>query len=177
MNKNIYIAIIVVLAVAVLFEGYYINKERNEKISLGMKSATMEQNAMKQRPGGGKFPPNGMKMEEAKAPELSTQQTMQLTEGTSTATAEKTFNITGGNFYFAPNKITVNKGDKVTFVMTNAGGKHNLVIDELGVKIPTIQTAQTETATFTATKSGSFIYYCAIPGHREKGMWGTLTVN
>lgn len=177
MNKNVLIGIIVVLAIAAIVEGFYVVKERNEKIALGIKSVTLEQRGARPGGGEGKFPPGGMKMEGAKTPAVSTQQTQQLADGLLKTTAEKTFNITAGNFYFVPNKITVNKGDKVTFVLTNAGGMHNLVIDELGVNIPTIQTAQAESATFTATKSGSFVYYCSVPGHRQKGMWGTLTVN
>lgn len=177
MNKKIYITVIVVLALAVVVEGYYVFKERNEKMSLGIKNVVMEQRSRRQGPGGEKFPPGGMKMGGAKTPEVSSQQTQQLAEGLLKTTTDKTFNITAGNFYFVPNKISVNKGDKVTFVLTNAGGMHNLVIDELGVKIPMTQTAQTESATFTATKSGSFVYYCSVPGHRQKGMWGSLTVN
>lgn len=60
--------------------------------------------------------------------------------------------------------------------MTNAGGAHDLIIDELGVKTPVIHTAEAATATFTASKTGSFVYYCNIPGHKDKGMWGTLVV-
>lgn len=117
-----------------------------------------------------------MPMEVVTPPVESDQQKQQLTDGTSKTSSEKTFNITGGNFYFVPNKITVNKGDKVTFVMTNAGGFHDLVIDELGVKTAVVKTGATVTATFTASKSGSFVYYCDVPNHRKKGMWGTLIV-
>ena len=62
-------------------------------------------------------------------PVISSQQTLQIAQGTEKTSTQKTFNITGGNFYFVPNKITVNKGDTVTLVMTNAGGFHNINID------------------------------------------------
>jgi nitrite reductase (NO-forming) len=60
--------------------------------------------------------------------------------------------------------------------MTNAGGMHDLVIDELGVKTPVVKTAEAATATFSADKVGSFVYYCDVANHKEKGMWGTLVV-
>jgi len=117
-----------------------------------------------------------MNMTAQPTPTLSAQQNQELTSGTATDTTQKTFDIKGGDFYFAPNKITVNKGDKVTFVLHNDGGFHNINIDEFGVKSDTITTGKTTTVTFTADKSGSFIYYCSVPGHRQKGMWGTLVV-
>lgn len=119
----------------------------------------------------------GMNMSKLNPPQLSDQQTAQLALGPDPKLTDKTFNITGGNFYFVPSQITVNKGDKVTLVMTNAGGTHDLIIDEFGVKTPQIKTAEAATVTFTADQSGTFEYYCDLPGHREKGMAGTLTVN
>lgn len=117
-----------------------------------------------------------MPMKQEAAPALNEQQTQQLATSASKTSKQKTFNISGGNFYFTPNAITVNKGDKVTFILENVAGVHDLVIDELKVKTPVIQTGGTATVSFTASKSGSFVYYCDIPGHRQKGMFGTLVV-
>ena len=107
---------------------------------------------------------------------LTDQQKKQLTMGTDTTTTQKTFDINGGNFYFSPNKITVNKGDSVTITFTNDGGFHDFVIDELSVKTPVIMTGKTATVTFTASKAGTYQFYCSLPGHRAKGMVGTLIV-
>lgn len=168
----IYIIIIVILIGGMVGEYYYFH-HKAEAMAMapggGQKMAMMS--------GGKGMPPmHGMSMIAVTPPPVSDQQTQQLTAGTSTSSTDKTFNITGGNFYFVPNKITVNQGDKVTFVMTNAGGIHDLVIDALGVKTPMTHTAQAATVTFTASKKGSFVYYCSVPGHKAKGMWGTLTV-
>jgi nitrite reductase (NO-forming) len=117
------------------------------------------------------------KMEGATPPIITEEQQEQLTAGTDTSSKKKTFDIAAGGFYYVPNKITVNKGDTVTFNMKIAGGTHDLVIDELDVNIPVIEEAGgTGSVTFTADKVGSFVYYCSLPGHREKGMWGTLVV-
>src|SRR5258706_5588704 len=110
------------------------------------------------------------------APPLSDQQPQQLIAGTSASSTQKIFNITAGNYYFVPNKITVNKGDSVTFAVANAGGFHDLVIDELQVKTPLVKTGETATVTFTASKTGTYIFYCIVRGHKEKGMLGTIVV-
>lgn len=165
----IYIVIIVIL-LAVIGGGYHYFHSRSFGSRFGMAGGRPQ---IAGEHGG---PMGKMSMTPGKAPAISDQQAAQIKEGTATDTTDKTFNITGGDFYFVPNKITVNKGDKVTFVLTNAGGVHDLVIDELGVKTPVTQTAQAATVTFTASKTGSFVYYCTLPGHRQKGMWGTLTV-
>ncbi len=161
----IFIIIIVVLLVALGGIFYYYHKKVGD-LSEAAKSAMM---AVQKKPAEDKM---AMSMIPVTPPAMSDQQTQQL----AAVTKKKTFNITGGNFYFVPNKITVKKGDEVTFVMTNAGGFHNLKIDELQVKTSTIKTGETTSITFTPTKVGSFVYYCGVPGHRAKGMWGTLVV-
>lgn len=164
----IYVSVIVLLLVVIVGGAYYVHKKvDNDGREI---PRMMGQNI----PNG--IPMRGMNMTAVTPPPLSDQQKQQLTDGTATTTTQKIFNITAGNFYFVPNAITVNKGDQVTFVVTNAGGVHDVVVDELGVKTPTTRTATTATFTFTASKSGSFVYYCSVPGHRAKGMWGTLTV-
>lgn len=168
----IYIAIIVILFVVVAGEYvYFHNKITSPSETIGL---TREGPGMSSR--SGIRMKAGMGMAEVTPPPLSDQQNQQLTSGTDTSLTQKTFNITGGNFYFVPNKITVNQGDSVTFVMTNAGGVHDLHIDELGVKTPVNHSGEAASVTFTAGKKGSFVYYCAVPGHRSKGMWGTFVV-
>ncbi len=61
------------------------------------------------------------------------------TSGGSTSTntpATVTVNVSGGNYYFAPNAITVKKDQTVTIHFTNAGGIHDLVLQEFGVSTP-----------------------------------------
>lgn len=171
-----YISIIVILLVVMAGGFFYLQKHAQSQVMGARTNMPMPSGMPQYGKGGGKPGMGGMMMAQVTPPALSDQQNQQITNGLSTTSTQKTFNITAGNFYFVPNKITVNKGDQVTFVMTNAGGVHDLVIDELGVKTPVIHTAEAATATFTASKTGSFVYYCSIPGHKTKGMWGTLTV-
>lgn len=72
-------------------------------------------------------------------------------------------------------EITVNKGDKVKIKITVTKGAHNFNLDEFNIKADT-PLNQEVTAEFTADKTGEFIYYCSMPGHRANGHWGTLKV-
>lgn len=120
-----------------------------------------------------------MKIQTSTAPQAST--SASPTSATSTTSAmqegtEKDFTVTGQNYSFTPNKLTVSKGDKVKITFKNSGGFHDLVIDEFNVSTKKIQSGEEDTVTFTADRAGSFQYYCSVDGHRSMGMWGTLTV-
>ncbi len=173
----VYIVIIVILLAGLGGEYMYFHNKQQQQQAMMATSKPAMNNQMMMKPKGGKGSDMmAMMMAPVTPPPVSDQQQSQLTAGTEKTSTTKTFNITGGNYYFVPDKITVNEGDKVTFVMTNAGGFHNLVIDELGVKTPMIKTGEAVTATFTASKKGTFTYYCSVKGHKQKGMFGTLTV-
>ena len=74
--------------------------------------------------------------------------------------------------------LTAKVGDEVTVSLQNTGAlEHSFVIDELNVKLEKVQPGQTGTVTFTASKAGTYTFYCDVPGHKEAGMTGTLTVN
>ena len=75
---------------------------------------------------------------------------------------------------FDPADIEVTEGD-VTIEITNLDAfQHDFTIDELGVKL-LFDANETVDASFAATP-GTYTFYCSIPGHRESGMEGTLTV-
>ena len=103
-------------------------------------------------------------------------QKKQLIDGTATTTNKKLFEVTGGNFYFTPNKITVNQGDKVTIIFFNRFGNHDFMIDALHVKTQSFRTGQPVVATFTADKKGSYEFYSGIQQDRQQGMKGTFVV-
>ncbi len=114
-------------------------------------------------------------MKQTPAP-LSTEQKQQLEQGTATASKEKEFNITAGDFYFTPNKITVNKGDTVTFTITNKSGIHDLTLDEFHVRTPILLPGVPFKVTFIADKAGTYEYYSSAPRQKELGMKGILIV-
>ena len=80
---------------------------------------------------------------------------------------------------FEPATITVKKGTPVRVTLTNNTAlEHDWVVDNLDGKKIQVHAAPKANATaeFTPTASGAYEFYCSIPGHREAGMKGTLTV-
>lgn len=70
-------------------------------------------------------------------------------------------------------------GDSVTLTLRNGEElEHDWSIPALGVATEKIvaEGAQTQT-TFTASKKGTFEYYCTVVGHKESGMLGKITIS
>lgn len=86
------------------------------------------------------------------------------------------FTVNAANFSFAPNTMTVKKGDTVRITFQNIEGFHDLKIDEFGVATRKLQAKESDTVEFVTDQAGAFEYYCSIGSHRAMGMWGTLVV-
>jgi plastocyanin len=85
-----------------------------------------------------------------------------------------------GQLRFTQSTLTVAKPGKVTLSMKNpssAGMDHAIAIEGNGVDSdgPTVGPGSTSTVTVTL-KKGTYTYYCPVPGHKQAGMMGTLTV-
>jgi plastocyanin len=83
-----------------------------------------------------------------------------------------------GGLAFTQKMLTASAG-KVTLALANDSPvPHNIAIRGNGVNEGPSETIQGGASTqLTATlKPGSYEYYCAVPGHEEGGMKGTLTV-
>lgn len=67
---------------------------------------------------------------------------------------------------------------QVTVALENEGGiPHNVTFEGVNSDQPVVETQGNETATGTVTlPAGTVTYYCSVPGHRQAGMQGQLTV-
>ncbi len=84
--------------------------------------------------------------------------------------------ITASEFKFSPSSIQVPLGQKVTFTLDNKGVvEHDVTIQAAGFTL-LAKAGQVATGEFTFNKAGVFDFFCSIPGHKEAGMRGTLTV-
>lgn len=93
-----------------------------------------------------------------------------------TMEADVTIEVSGKNFSFDPEEITVKQGDTVKIVFTSESGFHDWVIDEFDAATDQVQTGETSEVTFVADQAGEFEYYCSVGNHRQMGMVGTLIV-
>jgi len=83
-----------------------------------------------------------------------------------------------GNLEFTTDSATAKAG-QVTVDFTNLSGvPHNVAIEDSSGKTigETEITPKGSESTVVNLKPGTYTFYCAVPGHREAGMEGTLTV-
>ena len=84
--------------------------------------------------------------------------------------------ITASEFKFSPTSVNVPVGQKVAFTLNNTGVvEHDLAIQGTAFKI-SANPGRTATGEFTFDKPGTFDFFCSIPGHKDAGMKGTLSV-
>ena len=117
------------------------------------------------------------------------------TGGGGAASTELTTSVK--EYVFTPNTWTVPAGEQVTITVTNEGSlKHEWVLLQDGVTITSeedlpdseeeleenfvnvekeVEPGETTTLTFEAPPAGSYQVICAIPGHFNAGLKGTLT--
>jgi len=105
------------------------------------------------------------------------------------------FALLGGEVTSPGPTIRVKKGDQVTITFRNVHGtyareriSHNfVVVAEIktfprfaeplwGAKIDPIQVGKSISVTFTPNAAGDFFYVCDVPGHPERGMYGSFIV-
>ena len=90
--------------------------------------------------------------------------------------AQTTLDIEGGNFFFDPKDSEAPAGiDEIK--MESEGGLHTLVFDDGKVPGFKLEASSGNSDELKVDlKPGKYTIYCDIPGHREAGMEGTITV-
>lgn len=85
------------------------------------------------------------------------------------------FEVVSHDIFFEPKEVTIAADTDVTIVLPNEGAApHNFSIDELDISIDQAP-GETHEITINAP-AGVYEFYCNVPGHREAGMIGTLTI-
>lgn len=82
----------------------------------------------------------------------------------------------GGDLAFDKTELTAPAGE-VTIELTNDSGiPHNVEVEGNGVEEVSDTITEGSTSLTLTLEPGEYEFYCAVPGHREGGMEGTLTV-
>jgi uncharacterized cupredoxin-like copper-binding protein len=103
-----------------------------------------------------------------------------------------TLEISADDFTYSPADIQLEKARKVTINFENTGQvEHDLQLDGLNAEILEAESHHSEekegihihakpgdksSITFKPLESGTFEFYCTLPGHKESGMVGSLRV-
>ena len=105
----------------------------------------------------------------------TSQETPETDEGADTpGDAEATFVAADVVFTQAPERLST--GELAVELVNDGALLHNVTIEELD-DLLVVQAGGGESATGSVTlEPGTYTYYCSVPGHREAGMEGTLTV-
>ena len=111
-------------------------------------------------------------------------------------TVQVTMHDSDGHMMFDPSSLDVKRGEQIKFVINNTGvlthefvlanTQDNLKHAELMQKYPDMEHDDPNAKTIAAngraeilwhfSKAGTFEFACLIPGHREAGMIGKITV-
>ena len=91
------------------------------------------------------------------------------------AGAGEAVDVVSHDIFFEPDELSIPADSDVTVHLPNEGvTAHNFSIDELGISVDIAPGATEETV--INAPAGSYEYYCNVPGHKQAGMVGTLTV-
>lgn len=92
-----------------------------------------------------------------------------------TTTGARKIAVEGNSFSFDPEEITVTAGEAVAIALTSKDIQHDFTIDDLDAHV-VAKAGDTAIRGFRADKPGRYTFYCAVSGHRQAGMEGTLVV-
>ena len=98
---------------------------------------------------------------------------------TGIAEGQMVFQGVGGSIDGTSNPIlTAAEGQIVQLTLINGEGtEHDIVFPDQDAKSPRVNgKGASTTIVFRATKSGDFVYFCSVPGHRLAGMQGQFLV-
>ena len=73
--------------------------------------------------------------------------------------------------------LYVHKGDVVNVTLTNTGTQpHDFTLQGYNIKTKVLSPGQSDSIVFKADTTGTFTYYCSVPGHKDLGMLGQFVV-
>jgi plastocyanin len=94
-----------------------------------------------------------------------------------TGPAVDTLKINAGNIYFKPTELDTQPGIVQIDLHNQESGVHDLVIKDIpGFQLEVSGQGDDASGKVELKASRKYEFYCTIPGHKEAGMRGTITV-
>ncbi|HEU5430603.1 MAG TPA: cupredoxin domain-containing protein [Thermomicrobiales bacterium] len=113
---------------------------------------------------------------QAAAQQPVAQQAAAPTTAAAAPAAAQTYTVTAHDIYFDPKELTIPANTDVTIHLPNDGASpHDFSIDALKISVA-LDPGETDKTVVINAPPGTYEYYCNVPGHKEAGMVGTLTV-
>lgn len=82
----------------------------------------------------------------------------------------------GGAFEFDRDSLEASAGMVMIELTNDASIPHNVAVEGNGVNEESETVTGDTTTLMVELEPGTYTFYCSVPGHREGGMEGTLTV-
>jgi plastocyanin len=101
------------------------------------------------------------------------------TENSSSSPTAGTLAVQETEYRISPANPTIAKRGTVRITIKNAGAlSHALEVEGPSgeTKSDTVEPGESEAFTVDFAKAGTYTWFCPIPGHRQKGMQGQVTV-
>ena len=118
-------------------------------------------------------PVSGAVVDESGASATQSQATSSVQAGAPPGSA---FTVDMEDIQFEPKEVSIPADTDVVITVVNRGATtHTFDVDALNVHSGEVPPGQSVTVTINAL-AGDYEYYCAVPGHKEAGMVGTLRV-
>tara|TARA_R100000306_G_scaffold18599_1_gene22953 strand:+ start:556 stop:1011 length:456 start_codon:yes stop_codon:yes gene_type:complete len=83
--------------------------------------------------------------------------------------------VAASDFAFQPAEVEGEPGEDLAIVLTSEDILHDFTIDELDAHVAA-DAGETAEGGISDLEAGTYTYYCSVPGHRDAGMEGTLTI-
>jgi uncharacterized cupredoxin-like copper-binding protein len=84
--------------------------------------------------------------------------------------------VSGKEFSFTPDTLTLKAGQPQKIVLKNTGSiEHDITVSEANFKL-VVAATKTGEDTLTIDKAGTYKMFCSVAGHEQAGMKGEITV-
>ncbi len=83
--------------------------------------------------------------------------------------------VDASNFQFDPDELKISANEEIALDLKSEDGPHDFAVDGLGL-VADVGAGGDTVQRLRIDQPGSYTFFCTLPGHRDGGMEGTLTV-